>query len=203
MVWYPDYNYILGSKSPRRAEILQQLGLPFSVVAIEGEEDYPPSLHRNEIALHIAREKAVALRDKLSENDLLITADTIVWVDGDLLAKPENEGHALSMLKRLSGTTHEVITGVCLTTLEREKCFFALTEVVFREVSEAEMDFYIRTYQPFDKAGAYGIQEWIGLAFIERINGSYFNVVGMPADLLYYEIRTFDNLKNQDMLKNR
>ncbi len=202
MVWYPDYNYILGSKSPRRQEILHQLGLPFSIVTADGSEDYPEGLYKEAIALHIANEKAKALRGRLSGNDFLITADTIVWIDGEVLAKPDDAYHARKMLQRLNGTVHEVITGVCLTTLHRAISFFSVTEVFFKRCSDNEIDHYVETYRPFDKAGAYGIQEWIGLACIERINGSYFNVVGLPADKLYEEIKRFDTMPLSGMLKN-
>lgn len=203
MVWYPEYNYILGSKSPRRQEILRQLGLPFTVVSADGAEEFPEGLYKAEIALHIAREKAKALRDRLTGNDFLITADTIVWIEGEVLAKPDDAEHALKMLQRLSGAVHEVITGVCLTTLKRERSFYSVTEVFFKACSDAEIEHYVETCRPFDKAGAYGIQEWIGLACIERINGSYFNVVGLPADRLYSEIKNFDSVSSVDMLKNR
>ncbi|MFZ5430552.1 MAG: Maf family nucleotide pyrophosphatase [Bacteroidota bacterium] len=193
MKWYPDYSFILGSQSPRRQQLLRDLGLPFSVRTTETDETYPASLSMSEIPVYIAGEKASALLPRLKEGEMLITADTIVWLNGEVLGKPGDAAHAREILGKLSGKTHQVVTGVCLTTCRKQKSFFVITDVDFRVLSQDEIDHYIETDGPFDKAGAYGIQEWIGLAAITGINGSYFNVVGLPVHQLYEEIRNFDH----------
>jgi septum formation protein len=178
---------ILASKSPRRQELLKLMGFDFQVVLREVDESYPPELSPSEIAVYISEKKAKAF-DLLIENEIVITADTIVTLDGKILGKPENEDHAFEILSELSGKRHDVITGVSLLKNHRITSFYELTEVFFREISAEQIRYYINTCQPMDKAGAYGIQEWIGMVAVERINGSYSNVVGLPTHRLYTEL---------------
>ena len=181
---------ILGSHSPRRRELLAGLHLEFEVKVIEGiSEGYPDGLKPMEIAQYIAAEKAAPYEGLLGANDLLLTADTIVVVDSQILGKPHNEEEAKRMLHMISGRTHEVITGVCLATTTRQKRFAVKTDVTFKVLSEAEIDYYIAHFQPFDKAGAYGIQEWIGYIGVTQISGSYFNVMGLPVQRVYEEMQ--------------
>jgi septum formation protein len=178
---------ILASKSPRRQELLKLMGFDFQVVLREVDESYPPELMPSEIAVYISEKKAKAY-DLIVENEIVITADTIVSLEGNILGKPENEDHAFEMLSALSGKRHDVITGVSLLKDHKVSSFYELTEVFFREISAEQIRYYINTCQPMDKAGAYGIQEWIGLVAVERINGSYSNVVGLPTHRLYSEL---------------
>ncbi len=178
---------ILASKSPRRQELLKLMGFDFQVVLREVDESYPPGLSPSEIAVYISEKKAKAF-DLLIENEIVITADTIVSLDGKIMGKPENEDHAFVMLSELSGKRHDVITGVSLLKNHKVSSFYELTEVFFKEISAEQIRYYINTCQPMDKAGAYGIQEWIGLVAVERINGSYSNVVGLPTHRLYSEL---------------
>jgi septum formation protein len=178
---------ILASKSPRRQELLKLMGFDFQVVLREVDESYPPGLSPSEIAVYISEKKARAF-DLLIENEIVITADTIVSLDGKILGKPENEDHAFEMLSELSGKRHDVITGVSLLKDHKLSSFYELTEVFFKEISAEQIRYYINTCQPMDKAGAYGIQEWIGLVAVDRINGSYSNVVGLPTHRLYAEL---------------
>jgi len=178
---------ILASKSPRRQELLKQMGFDFQVVLREVDESYPPELSPSEIAVYISEKKAKAF-DMIIENEIVITADTIVSIEGKILGKPENEDHAFEILSELSGKRHDVITGVSLLKNHRITSFYELTEVFFREISAEQIRYYINTCQPMDKAGAYGIQEWIGMVAVERINGSYSNVVGLPTHRLYTEL---------------
>ena len=192
MEWFPDYQYVLGSKSPRRQQLLAELGLSFTVRNIEVDEVYPNGLSMVEIPVYLAVKKARPLIENLTKNELLITADTIVWLDGEVLGKPGDRIHALEILNKLSGRIHQVVTGVCLSTSDKQKTFFSVTDVEFKHLNKFEIDHYIRKCKPFDKAGAYGIQEWIGLAGIKKITGSYFNVVGLPVQQLYEEIVSFN-----------
>lgn len=182
------FNFILGSASPRRQQLLKDCGFSFKTVSINADESFPPDLKAEKIAVYLSEKKAGAYPGTLQENDLLITADTIVWIENVVLNKPANEFEAKQMLQFLSGKTHEVFTGVCLTTLSRQVSFFDRTAVSFKSFSEAEIDFYIKNYQPFDKAGSYGAQDWLGLTGIHKIEGSYFNVMGLPTHKLYEEI---------------
>lgn len=186
---YP-YKIILASGSPRRHQFFKDLHLPFEVRLHPVEEVYPPELKREEIALYLAELKAAAFND-LQENELLITSDTVVWCDGESLAKAADAAEARKMLHKLSGKTHEVITGVCFKTLDKTEVFSDTTLVTFRGLTSTEIEFYIDQYAPFDKAGAYGIQEWIGLMGVERIEGSYFNVMGLPTHLVYRVLKEF------------
>jgi septum formation protein len=178
---------ILASKSPRRQELLKLMGFDFQVVLREVDESYPNELSPSEIAVFISEKKAKAF-DLLIENEVVITADTIVSLDGKILGKPENEDHAFEILSALSGKKHDVITGVCLLMNHRISSFYELTEVFFKEISAEHIRYYIDTCKPMDKAGAYGIQEWIGLVAVDKINGSYSNVVGLPTHRLYTEL---------------
>ncbi|MCR4603963.1 MAG: Maf-like protein [Prevotella sp.] len=186
------YHIILASNSPRRRELLSGLGLEFEVKVLPDiAESYPASLPVGEIAEYIAREKAEAYRTLMKHDDLVITADTIVIVDGEVLGKPHDADDARRMLCKLSGKTHQVTTGVCLTTLSQQRHFSVTTDVTFRQLSMEEIDHYIDCYHPFDKAGAYGIQEWIGYVGVTSLNGSYFNVMGLPVQRIYVEMVAF------------
>jgi len=182
---------ILASKSPRRIELMQQAGLQFTVqLAGETDEVYPPELQREEIPLYLARLKADAfLRAVAISNDtVVVTADTIVWIDNRVLGKPSGREDAIRMLETLSGNMHQVYTGVCLTTNQKQGTFFSESKVFFRKLSREEITFYVDRFQPYDKAGAYGIQEWIGYVGIERVEGSFYNVMGLPIQKLYCEL---------------
>lgn len=184
------YKVVLASNSPRRKELLSGLGIAYEVKTLPGiEESYPAGLEGEEIPLYIALGKAAAYRDRMQPDELIITADTIVWMDGRVMGKPKDEAEARGMLRSLSGRTHRVITGVCLTTKEFQKSFSTVTEVTFAPLTEEEIDYYVARYRPLDKAGSYGIQEWIGFVGVERIEGSYFNVMGLPVQRLYKELR--------------
>lgn len=195
------YHIILASNSPRRKELLAGLDLPFEVKVIKGiDESYPASLDAYDTAQYISAKKAAAYKDLLTEDTLVLTADTVVIAPtadeqndqegkGIILGKPKDAKEAHDMLRMLSGKTHHVVTGVCLTTLKQQRQFSVVTEVTFKELSDAEIDYYIEHYQPFDKAGAYGIQEWIGYVGCTGLKGSYFNVMGLPVQRIYEEIQ--------------
>lgn len=188
----PHYEIILASNSPRRKELLSGLGLNFKVkVLLDVDESYPDTLDKKEVAEYIAKKKATAYHPSLADNSLLITADTIVLMDNTIYGKPADENEAKEMLRRLSGKTHQVITGVCLTTTEKQKSFSVFSEVRFAKLESSEIDFYVSNYKPIDKAGAYGIQEWIGYVAVEYISGSYFNIMGLPIQRLYQELKRF------------
>ena len=191
MEWFPKYDYILGSKSPRRQQLLKSLGIDFKVQLKDVEENFPDSLPIKEIPVFLAKLKAVPFLSELKENDLLITADTVVCLGGEVLGKPSGFNHAKQMLSQLSGNEHQVISGVCLSSIQKQKTFYSVSNVQFKTLTEAEIDFYISKYQPFDKAGAYGIQEWIGTIGITHIEGSFYNVMGLPVQKLYEEIQKF------------
>jgi len=186
-----SYRIILASRSPRRQQLLRDLGLKFDVVIKDYTETFPESLGGDEIAKYVAHEKAVSFKNEISENEIVITADTIVWCNNKVLGKPLNSEDAIRILKEISGNTHEVITGVCLFSSFKEKTFSVSTKVTFDTLSGEEMNFYVDKYKPYDKAGAYGIQEWIGIAACSNIEGSYFNVVGLPVQRLYKELQNF------------
>lgn len=185
------YEIILASKSPRRQQLLSDLGLSFSVEIIETPEIYPEDMDRYKIPAYLAEMKAGCFEANLQENKLIITADTIVWLEGKVLNKPENYSAGFEMLKSLSGKKHQVLTGVCILTKAKKKSFVVSTDVWFKELSDSEIHFYLENYKPYDKAGAYGIQEWIGYIGITRIEGSYFNVMGLPVSELYHELKKF------------
>ena len=187
----PDYHYILASNSPRRRELLAGLGLQFEVKVLPDiEETYPAELPVAEIAQYIACEKSAAYRQLMQPHDLIITADTIVVVDSEVLGKPKDAADARRMLHMLSGRRHQVITGVCLATTNKQRAFSVITHVDFKALTDEEIDYYIQTYSPFDKAGAYGIQEWIGYIGVTGLDGSYFNVMGLPVQRIYQELCT-------------
>ena len=182
---------ILASRSPRRQHLLRELGLNFDIVIKDYNEIYPEDIDGEEIARFIAHEKAILFRNEISDNEIVIAADTIVWCKGRVLGKPLNSEDAIRMLKEISGDTHEVITGVCLYSSSKEKTFSASTKVTFEKLSEEEIRYYVEKFEPLDKAGAYGIQEWIGIIGCSHIEGSYFNVVGLPVQRLYRELQDF------------
>jgi septum formation protein len=185
---------ILASNSPRRKELLAGLGLPFEVRVMDGiDESYPASMPVSEVALHIAGLKADAYRKTMAKDELIITADTVVIVDDEILGKPHDEADAVRMLRLLSGRTHQVTTGVCLIADGWERRFSVTTDVTFKELTDEEIHYYINMYKPFDKAGAYGIQEWIGYVGVTCLHGSYYNVMGLPVQRIYEALKTMNN----------
>ena len=186
------YKILLASNSPRRKELLFKLGLRFDVItSVEVDESYPDSLKYEQIPSYLAQKKAEAYMDIISDDNLLIAADTVVVCDDKVLGKPHNEAEARRMLMMLSGKTHDVITGVAILTRKAKKVFAVTTKVTFDKLGDDAIDYYISTYHPFDKAGAYGIQEWIGCIGVSEIHGSYFNVMGLPVQRLYRELADF------------
>ncbi len=179
-----NYKIILGSQSPRRRELLAMLNIPFTAVNIDADETFPEHLQAGDISAFIASKKAEAYLPQLQADELLITADTIVWANGQMLGKPADEADARRMLRLLSNNTHQVYTAVCLSTLHTSSTFIDCTDVTFRALTDAEIDYYLTHFHPLDKAGAYGIQEWIGAAACTSLNGSYFNVMGLPTHRL-------------------
>lgn len=185
-----NYRIFLASNSPRRKELLSGLGIPFEVrVNGDIDESYPSDLPLEAIPLHISRKKAAAYLQTMSADELIITADTVVVASGEILGKPVDASDAHRMLRLLSGTTHQVITGVCLTTTDHQVAFSVTTDVTFKDLSDEEIHYYIDHYRPYDKAGAYGIQEWIGYIGVTGLHGSYFNVMGLPIQRIYEELR--------------
>lgn len=183
------YKVILASGSPRRRELMAGLGVNYEVrILPDVDESYPDTLQGEEIPLYIAKEKADAYIPMMQPDELIITADTIVWLDGEVLGKPRDREDALQMLRTMSGRTHEVFTGVCITTTDWQRSFTAQTEVRFATLSEEEIAYYVDNFQPMDKAGAYGVQEWIGFIGVENISGSYYNIMGLPVQKLYREL---------------
>lgn len=179
---------ILSSNSPRRRELLSGLDIPFEVKVLEGiDESYPDDLPVEEIPQYIAKEKADAYI--VAEDEIVLTADTVVVLGNEILGKPTDDADARRMLRALSGKTHRVITGVCLTSTEQQRLFAVVSEVTFKSLSDDEIDYYIANYHPLDKAGAYGIQEWIGYVGVTSLKGSYFNVMGLPVQRIYEELR--------------
>lgn len=186
------YEILLASNSPRRRELLAGLDIDYRVTALpEVDESYPDTLSGEEIPLYISQEKAAAYRRFMKDNTLLITADTIVWLDGKVYGKPRDIADAKAMLQALSGKTHTVITGVTLTSLQKQISFAVSTEVTFAALGDDEIDYYVETYRPLDKAGAYGVQEWIGYIGVTGLKGSYYNVMGLPIQRLYIELKKF------------
>ena len=186
-----EFNIILASRSPRRQQLLHELGLKFDVVIKDYVETYPEGLDGDEIARYIAYEKAASFKNQLSANDIVIAADTIVWCNKKVLGKPLDQEDAIAILKEISGNTHEVITGVSICSHSREITFSESTKVTFEVFTDEEIAYYTANYKPYDKAGAYGIQEWIGIIACSHIDGSYFNVVGLPVQRLYKELQRF------------
>jgi septum formation protein len=183
---------ILGSGSPRRKYLLEEMGLDFRVMVNHSlEETWQEGLSRHEIPVYLASLKAEHILESVPEDTLLITADTIVWMEGEVINKPADRSDAFRMLRRLSGNMHEVLTGVCFRMSSRTHTFCASSLVWFAELSDDEINYYIDRYKPFDKAGAYGIQDWIGYIGVEKIEGSYFNVMGLPLQRMYQELKDF------------
>ena len=199
------FSIILGSQSPRRRELLAGIGLPYEAVSIDADESYPQDLQAGDIPYYISRAKARAYESRLRPDQLLITADTIVWADGQMLGKPHDEAEAFAMLRSLSGKTHQVYTAVTFaeknSSLEGKafgvSTLVDCTDVTFKELTDDEIRYYIARYRPFDKAGAYGVQEWIGYIGCTSIHGSYFNVMGFPVHLVYQELRKRGFLFNE------
>ena len=189
---FKDYHIILASNSPRREELLRGLDIAFDVrVQPDIAEDYPADTAPADVSVYISREKANAYKDTIAENELIITADTVVIVGNEILGKPHDDAEAKEMLHKISGRKHQVVTGVCLTTTEKQRCFSVSTDVTFKNLKEEEIDYYIETYSPLDKAGAYGIQEWIGYIGVTALEGSYFNVMGLPVQRIWEELNRF------------
>lgn len=188
---FKKHKIILASGSPRRQQFLKELEIDFEIRLKEIEEIYPDHLKAEEITNFLAKLKASAFENELQDNEVLITSDTIVWLDNKALGKPIDASHAVRMLTEMSGKTHKVITSVCIKSTKKEVVFYDETLVTFTDLSLDEIEFYLKNYKPFDKAGSYGIQEWIGLVAIEKIEGSYANVVGLPTHKLYKELMNF------------
>lgn len=187
-----QYHIILASNSPRRKELLLGIDIPFEVRVLNDiDESYPKTLPTKEIASYISKKKADAYRQTMTDDDLIITADTIVVLGQEVMGKPKDDEDARRMLRALSGKTHQVITGVCLTTKDKQTNFSVETDVTFKTLSEEEIDYYVTHYHPLDKAGAYGIQEWIGHIGVTGMKGSYFNVMGLPVQRIYEALKTF------------
>ncbi len=180
-------NLLLASNSPRRKELLTQLGYQFDIVKIDVDESYPSDLKPDEIAEYVSAKKAKAF--DVNENELLLTSDTIVALDQKILLKPKDENEAFEMIKSLSGKVHQVYTAFTIKTVDSEISKTSKTDVEFSEISDEEINFYIKNYKPFDKAGSYGIQEWLGMAKIKNISGSFYSVMGLPVDLVYEELK--------------
>ena len=186
------FRLILASNSPRRKELLAGIDVPFEVRVIDGiDESYPSDMTTKDIAEYISHKKAQAYRATLAADELVITADTIVILGQEVMGKPKDEDEARRMLRELSGQTHQVITGVTLTTTQRQMSFSVETDVTFKQLTDDEIDYYVTTYHPLDKAGAYGIQEWIGYIGVTGLNGSYYNVMGLPVQRIYTELQNF------------
>lgn len=186
------YHIILASNSPRRKELLAGLDIPFEVRVLDDiDESYPHDLPTKEIAGYISKKKADAYQQTMAADELIITADTIVVLGQEVMGKPKDAAEAHRMLRELSGKTHQVITGVCLTTKERQTCFSVETDVTFKDLTDEEIHYYVEHYRPFDKAGAYGIQEWIGYIGVTGMNGSYFNVMGLPVQRIYEALKAY------------
>lgn len=187
-----DYDVLLASNSPRRKELLSGLDMDYEIMVLPDiDESYPENTDKEEVAEYISKKKASAYIPHLKDKSLLITADTVVLLDDKIYGKPIDEEDAKQMLNELSGKTHRVITGVTLTTLTKQKSFSVFSEVRFAELEESEIEYYVSNYKPLDKAGAYGIQEWIGYVAVEYLSGSYFNIMGLPVQRLYQELKRF------------
>ncbi|HLN52087.1 MAG TPA: Maf family nucleotide pyrophosphatase [Lentimicrobium sp.] len=186
------FRFILASQSPRRQFLLHETGLDFDIIVKPTSEEYPQELSAQDIALYVSKQKAFEFDfDELPDNALIITADTIVWLNNESIGKPQNADEAKQMLRKLSGKMHVVSTGVCFRTAQRFHTFYVNTDVYFRELKEYEIEYYVNKYKPFDKAGAYGVQEWIGYVGVEKIEGSYYNVMGLPVQRVYVELKKF------------
>lgn len=183
---------ILASKSPRRSQLLEQAGIPFEIRTMDVEEIYPDTLAVEEVAPFLAKLKAEAMIETLQADEVILTADSVVIHEGIIYGKPKDFAEAKYVLQKLSGSMHTVITGVCMVSLEKEEVFSGVSKVYFDELTEEEIEFYIRTYEPYDKAGSYAIQEWVGLCKINKIEGTFPNIMGLPVDLVYKHWQGFD-----------
>ena len=188
-----DYNIILASGSPRRQEFFKGLGIDFEIRIRPIVENFPDHLKREEISNYLAKLKSVPFNKELKDNDILITSDTIVWHQDEALGKPKDENQAFEMIQSMSGKTHEVMTSICITTKNSQKTVHDITKVTFKEFTDEEIWYYIQNFNPLDKAGAYGIQEWIGQIGVTNIEGSYFNVMGLPVHLVYQTLTELIN----------
>lgn len=189
-IYIMDYKIILASNSPRRKELLSGLNIHFNVLVKDGiDETYPKSTPVDDVSLYLSKLKASAYLQDIQEDELIITADTVVVVDDNILGKPINKEDATRMLRTISGRMHKVITGVSLTTKFKQRSFKVTTEVTFKKLDDSEINYYISTFKPYDKAGSYGIQEWIGYIGVTSINGSYYNVMGLPVQRIYEELK--------------
>ena len=184
-------NIILASGSPRRQQFFKEMDLHYTIRLKEIEEIYPEHLQAEEITNFLAELKASAFENELKENDVLVTSDTIVWLNGKALGKPKDYDDAFKMLQQLANQTHEVITSVCLKSIDKMEVFHCVTKVTFANLSDEAIKYYLDNYQPFDKAGSYGIQDWIGLIGISKIEGSYTNVVGLPTEMLFQKLMNY------------
>lgn len=182
---------LLASKSPRRQQLMKEAGFNFEVIKLDVEETHPKGVAKEEIPEYLAHKKAAAALFTLQVGQIILAADTVVLIDNQILEKPQDEVQAKQMLQRLSGRTHQVITGVCLLSTQKVARFSGRSKVELHPLSEEEINYYVRTYQPFDKAGAYGIQEWIGICKVKQIEGTYTNVMGLPMDLVYQQLQQF------------
>ncbi len=185
------FRITLASQSPRRKELLKELGIEFDVCSADIDESYPENLSHEEVPVFLAEKKALFYKDTIEQNQIIITSDTIVSVDNEILGKPADYDDAYNMLKKLSGKWHKVATGVCIFSSQKRVSFNSITKVRFKELTHEEIDYYISNFKPYDKAGAYGIQEWIGYVAVEKIEGSYFNVIGLPVQKLYEVLSIF------------
>ncbi|HNR20546.1 MAG TPA: Maf family nucleotide pyrophosphatase [Bacteroidia bacterium] len=186
-----QYKIILASRSPRRQQLLQMMGLQFEVRTKETDESFPSHLKREQVVMHLALKKALAFEEEIKENELIITADTIVVFGDDVINKPEDRADAIRMLQKLSGNMHEVFTGVCIMSSIKKELLNVRSEVYFKPINISDIEYYIDNFKPYDKAGAYGIQDWFGLICILKINGSFYNVMGMPTKELYDYLQKF------------
>lgn len=184
-----DYNLILASGSPRRQQFFKDLGLDFKIILKPVKEEYPNRLRHFEISNYLAQLKSLPFEKTLKDNDILITSDTIVWHNNEALGKPRSKDDAFTMIKSLSNATHEVITSVCLKTTNSQKTIHAITKVTFKALTDDEIWYYVNNFSPMDKAGAYGIQEWFGFIAVTKIEGSYFNVMGLPVHMVYEALK--------------
>jgi septum formation protein len=188
-----EYKIILASKSPRRQQLLAEMGIKFRISVCDFDESYPDGMKGEEIALYLARAKASCLKNTLNDREIIITADTIVWCNNHVLGKPVDFNDAVRMIREISDNCHDVITGVTIMSINKEITFASTTRVTFDYIPDEEINFYVEKFKPYDKAGAYGIQEWIGITSCKNIEGSYFNVVGLPVQRLYCELKEFLN----------
>jgi len=188
---FKNHQIVLASQSPRRKQLLEGIGIQFISRPLDIDEQFPEKLKREQIAIYLAKAKAEEAKKNISENEIIITADTIVWLNNSVLNKPADKMEARKMLHQLSGKMHEVVTAVSITSTKKSTHFYSITEVHFKRLNEDEIEYYIEHYKPFDKAGAYGVQEWIGYIAVEKINGSFYNVMGLPTKELAEELLAF------------